>query len=176
LQEVLWHLSEGDYKDTRIEAMDTDEASADLESFRSAIRTLLHILWTNLSGEGSVLLNDFASFARLAMADLAGAIESQAAYAKESLRELDTEVQQGERDNLGRRRKSPEEIEQEREEDTKAKFEKTMDTAKEVGSKAIGVGQDVKATAEDVAARTRARLQETYYNVCLFNFFILPGR
>ncbi|OAX34743.1 hypothetical protein K503DRAFT_803347 [Rhizopogon vinicolor AM-OR11-026] len=166
LQQVLWHLSEGDYKDTRIEAMDTDEASADVESFRSAIRTLLHILWTNLSGEGSILLNDFTSFARLAMADLAGTIESQAAYTKESLREFDTEVQQGERDNLGRRQKSPEEIEKEREEDTKAKFEKRMDTVKEVGSKAIGVGQDVKATAEDIAARTSARLQETYYNIC----------
>ncbi|KAG2341902.1 hypothetical protein BDR05DRAFT_976774 [Suillus weaverae] len=168
LQKVLWHLSEGDLADTRIEAIDTDEASADLQSFCSAIRTLIHILWTNVSGESNVLLNDFASFARLAMADLAGAIETGAAYAKDSLREFDTEVQQGERDNLGRKRKTPEELELEREEDTKAKFEKTMDTAKEAGSKAIGVGQEVKASAEDMAERTRIRLQETYeyYNIC----------
>lgn len=168
---MLWHISESDYEHTRIEPMDTNEASADIESFRLAIRTLLHILWTNLTGEGSVLLNDFASFARLAMADLAGVVESQAAYTKETLREFDTEVQQGERDNLGRRKKTPEEIEQEREEDTKAKFEKTMDTVKEVGSKAIGVGQDVKITAEDVASRASARLQETYYKVNIFLSF-----
>ncbi|KAG0700157.1 hypothetical protein DFH29DRAFT_933392 [Suillus ampliporus] len=131
----------------RVEAMDTDEASADLQALRSAIRTLLRTFWTNVSGEGSILLNDFASFARLAMADLAGAIESGAAHAKESLREFDAEVQQGER--IRRR-----------------KFEKTMDTAKEVGSKAIGVGQEVKAFAEDMAEHTRIRLQETYYNIC----------
>ncbi|KAG1775163.1 hypothetical protein EV702DRAFT_1180430 [Suillus placidus] len=166
LQKVLWHLSEGDFADTRVEVIDTDEASGDLQSIRSAIRTLMHILWTNVSGEGNVLLNDFASFARLAMADLAGAIETGAAYAKDSLREFDTEVQQGERDNLGRKRKTPEELELEREEDTKANFEKTMDTAKEAGSKAIGVGQEVKASAEEMAERTRTRLRETYYNIC----------
>ncbi|KAG2125484.1 hypothetical protein DEU56DRAFT_743663 [Suillus clintonianus] len=166
LQDVLWHLSEGDFADTRVEAIDTEEASADLQSIRSAIRTLLQILWTNVSGEGSVLLDDFASFARLAMADLAGVIETGSAYAKESLREFDTKVQQGERDNLGRKRQTPEELEQKREEDTKKKFEQTMDTAKEAGSKAIGVGQDVKASAEEMVERTRARLQETYYNIC----------
>ncbi|KAG1852737.1 hypothetical protein F4604DRAFT_1629081 [Suillus subluteus] len=166
LQEVLWHLSEGDFADTRVEAINTDEASADLQSIRSAIHTLIHILWTNVSGEGNVLLNDFASFTRLAMADLAGAIETGAAFTKESLRQLDTQVQQGERDNLGRKRKTPEEIEQEREEDTKVKFEKTMDTTKETGSKAIGVGQEVKASAEEMVERTSIRLQETYYNIC----------
>ncbi|KAG1718945.1 hypothetical protein EDB19DRAFT_1898934 [Suillus lakei] len=160
LQEVFWHLSEGDFAETRVEAINTDEASADLQSIRSAIRTLLHIIWINVSGEGSVLLNDFASFARLAMADLAGAIETGAAHCQgESTR-------QGERDNLGRKRKTPEELERERQEDTKAKFEQTMDTAKEAGSKAIGVGQEVKASAEEMAERTRIRLQDTYYNIC----------
>ncbi|KAG1725498.1 uncharacterized protein EDB91DRAFT_1062179 [Suillus paluster] len=166
VQEVLWHLSEGDYAETHVEAMDTDEASADLQALRSAIRTLLRIIWTNVSGEGSVLLNDFASFARLAMADLAEAIESGAAYAKEGLREFDTEVQQGDRDNLGRKQKSPEELQREQEEDAKTKFEKAMDTAKDTGSKVIGVGQEVKASAEDIAERTRTRLQETYHNIC----------
>lgn len=163
LQEVFWHLSEGDFADTHIELIDTDQASADLQSIRSAIRTITHILLTNVSGEASVLLDDFMSFMRLAMADLAGAIETGAAFTKQSLREFDTEVQQGERDNLGRKRKTPEEIEQE---DTKAKFEKSMDTAKEAGSKAIGVGQEMKASTEEMAERTRTRLQETYYNIC----------
>ncbi|KAG1819882.1 hypothetical protein EV424DRAFT_1539686 [Suillus variegatus] len=166
LQQVLWHLSEGDFADMRVEGIDTDKASADLQSIRSTIRALLHILWTNASDEATVLLNDFASFARLAMADLAGDIETGAVYTKESLRELDTGVRQGERDNLGRKRKSPEEIEREREQDTRAKFENTMDAAKETGSKAIGVGQEVKASAEEAAERTRIRLQQTYYNIC----------
>ncbi|KAG2049341.1 hypothetical protein BDR06DRAFT_961710 [Suillus hirtellus] len=166
LQQVLWHLSEGDFADMRVEAIDTDKASADLQSIRSTIRALLHILWTNVSDEATVLLNDFASFARLAMADLAGDIETGAVYTKESLRELDTGVRQGERDNLGRKRKTPEEIEREREQDIKAKFENTMDAAKETGSKAIGVGQEVKASAEEAAERTRIRLQQTYYNIC----------
>lgn len=160
-----------------MEAMDTDEAAADLRSFRSAIRTLLHIIWINLSDEGSVLLDDFASFTRLAMADFAGAIESQAAYAKETLREFDTEVQHGERNNLGRRKKTPKEIEEEHEEDAKARFERTMDTAKDVGSKAIGVGQEVKATTEDVASRAKARVQEAYYKVCsCFSLFMHRDR
>ncbi|KAG2336039.1 hypothetical protein BDR05DRAFT_1016536, partial [Suillus weaverae] len=63
LQEVLWHLPEGDFTDTRVEGIDSDEASTNLQSIHSAIRTLIHILWTNISSEGSVLLNDFASFA-----------------------------------------------------------------------------------------------------------------
>ncbi|KIJ13173.1 hypothetical protein PAXINDRAFT_163752 [Paxillus involutus ATCC 200175] len=162
LQDALWHLSEGDYSKTRVEAMDRGEAAADLEAFRSAVRTLLKILWQNVSGEGSQLLSDFASFTRLAMADLAEAIESQAGYAKQSLRELESEVQQGERDPLGRRHKTQEEEEA----DVKVKFEKTMDTVKETGSKAIGVGQSVKASAEETAERTSSRLLEVYYKVC----------
>ncbi|EGN98629.1 hypothetical protein SERLA73DRAFT_107695 [Serpula lacrymans var. lacrymans S7.3] len=164
LQEALWHLSEGDYSHTSIEAIDTDEATADIKKLRAAIRTLIHILWTNSSGEGSFVLNDFASFARLAFADLAGVIESQAGAAKDSLREFDSKVQQGERDNLGRKRKSPEE--QEIDSDPKVKFEKTMDVTKQVGSKAIGVGQNVKSSAEDTTEKTSVRLREAYFKIC----------
>ncbi|KAF9220450.1 hypothetical protein BS17DRAFT_804037 [Gyrodon lividus] len=164
LQEALWHLSEGDYSNTRVEAMDREEAAADLKAFRSAVRTLLKILWQNVSGEGSHLLNDFVSFTRLAMADFAEVVESQASYAKESLRELEGEVQQGERDPLGRRRKTQEEECEEG--DARVKFEKTMDTVKEAGSKVIGVGQSVKASGEDTADRTSARLIDAYYKIC----------
>ncbi|KIK91528.1 hypothetical protein PAXRUDRAFT_13737 [Paxillus rubicundulus Ve08.2h10] len=162
LQGALWHLSEGDYSKTWVEAIDRDEVTADLQAFRSAVRTLLKILWQNLSGEGSQILGDFASFTRLAMADLAEVIESQAGYAKQSLRVLESEVQQGERDPLGRRRKTQEEDEG----NVKVKFEKTMDTVKEAGSKAIGAGQSFKVSAEETAERTSARLLEAYYKVC----------
>ncbi|KIJ60327.1 hypothetical protein HYDPIDRAFT_98881 [Hydnomerulius pinastri MD-312] len=166
LQDALWHLSEGNYSETQVGAMDIDEATADINAFRSAIRTLTKILWSNISGEGNFLLNDFASFARLAIADFAEVIETQAGQAKESLREFDAEVQQGERDILGRKRKSPEEEEQQRERDARATFEETMDTMKSAGSRAIGVGQTVKASAEDTSDRASNRLMDAYYKVC----------
>ncbi|KAF8123391.1 hypothetical protein EV363DRAFT_1228626 [Boletus edulis] len=164
VQDTLWHLSEGDFSATHIEAVDVKEASADMNAFRSALRSLLKTLWANISGEGSHLLSDFTSFMRLALADFAETLEIQAAHTKESLRESEGEVQRGERDHLGRKYKTPEE---EREEaDSKAKFEKTMETAKEVGSKTIAVGQSIKVTAEEKATKTRSRITEAFYEIC----------
>lgn len=134
-----------------------------MNALRAALKSLLKTLWANISGEGSNLLSDLASFIRLALADLAEALEAQAAHTKQSLRVSESEVQRGERDPLGRKTKTAEE---EREEaDPKAKFEKTMDTVKEAGSKAIGAGQSVKLSAEEKASRTRTRLVEAFYEV-----------
>ncbi|KAH0832845.1 hypothetical protein J3R83DRAFT_11772 [Lanmaoa asiatica] len=164
VQDTLWHLSEGDLSATRIEAIDVKEASADMDALRAALRNLLKTLWANISGEGSHLLNDFASFMRLALADFAEALEAQAAHTKQTLRESESEVQRGERGPLGRKLKTPEE---EREEvDPKVKFEKTMGMVTEVGSKAIGAGQSIKDTAEEKTSRTRIRLTEAFYQVC----------
>lgn len=131
-----------------------------MDALRTALRNLLKILWANVSGEGSHLLSDFTSFVRLALADFAGALETQAAHTKESIRQLESQVQRGERDPLGRRRE-----EQPKEVDPKAMFEETMDTVKEAGSKAIGVGQSVKVTAEDETSRLCTRLTEALYQV-----------
>lgn len=148
---------------THIEAADAKEASADMKALRAASSSILKTIWANIGGEGSQLLGDFASFVRLALADLAEALESQASHTKQSLRESESEVQRGERDPLGRKQKT---AEQERAEaDPKLKFEKTMDTVKEAGSKAIGVGQSVKVTTEEQASRTRARLIEAFHQV-----------
>lgn len=134
-----------------------------MNALRAALKNLLKTLWANISGEGSHLLGDFTSFMRLALADFAEALEAQAAHTKESLRESESEVQQGERDPLGRKHKTPEE---EREDaDPKVRFEKSMETVKEVGSKAIGVGQSVKITAEEKASSTRSQLTEAFYQV-----------
>ncbi|KAL4065007.1 hypothetical protein V8B97DRAFT_1176036 [Scleroderma yunnanense] len=162
LQEILWHLQECNFSDVRLEVMDVEEATADLDAFRNAIRTLIKILWTNISGEGNILLNDLASFTRLVVADLAEAVESHAAHAKQVVREFDTQVQQGEKDNLGRKRKSPEEIEQE---DAKAKFEKTMDTVKGTGSTVIGTAQVAQETAKETSERAASRLREAYFRM-----------
>ncbi|KAI6108327.1 hypothetical protein F5141DRAFT_1064509 [Pisolithus sp. B1] len=165
VQEALWHLEECNFSDVRVDLTPSEEATADLEAFRTSIRTLIRILWANISGEGTNLLNDFASFSRLALADLAAIVESQAASAEEALREFDTQVAQGERDNLGRRKKTQEEVEQEGAEDAKAKFEKTMDTVKESGSKVIGTTQSVQETVKETSERTTNRFREAYFRM-----------
>ena len=142
----------------RSESIEVKEASADMNALRVALRNLLKILWANISGEGSHLLSDFTSFMRLALADFAEALEAQVAHTKESLRQSQSEVQRGERDQETRE-------EEFKGADPKVKFEKTMDTVKEVGSTAIGVGQSVKVSAEDKASRTRARVTEAFYQV-----------
>ncbi|PCH39274.1 hypothetical protein WOLCODRAFT_167870 [Wolfiporia cocos MD-104 SS10] len=62
-----------------------------------------------------------------------------------------------------RRRKADEDPEGD---DARVKFEKTMDSTKEVGSKAIGVGKAATATTEETASRAGTRLQDTLYKVC----------
>lgn len=165
VQETLWHLEECNLSEVRVELVSSEETTADLDAFRASIRTLIRILWANISGEGTNLLNDFASFSRIALADFAEIVESQAAHAKESLREFDTQVQQGERDNLGRRKRTQGEIEQEEAEDAKVKFEKTMDTVKESGSKVIGTAQSVQETAKETSERAATRLREAYFRM-----------
>ncbi|KAI6039704.1 hypothetical protein EDC04DRAFT_3140724 [Pisolithus marmoratus] len=165
VQETLWRLQESNFSDVRVELVSSEETATDLDAFRSSIRTLIRILWENISGEGTNLLNDFASFSRIALSDLAEIVESQAAYAKESLRELDTQVQQGERDNLGRRKRTQEEIEQEEAEDAKVRFEKTMDTVKESGSKAIGTAQSAHETVKGTSERATTRLRDAYFRM-----------
>ena len=61
------------------------EAPADIHALCQAIWTILNIAWIHLSPESSALLEDFASFSRLGLADFAGAIEAQAGRAKEGL-------------------------------------------------------------------------------------------
>jgi len=134
-----------------------------MNAFRAALKNLLKTLWANISGEGSHLLGDLTSFMRLALADFTEAVEAQAARTKESLRESESEVQRGERDPLGKKHMSPEEERQEA--DPRVKFEKTMDTVKEAGSKTIGAGQSVKVTVEEKASSARSRLTDAFYQV-----------
>lgn len=156
---MLWHLEE---VSVNVQAMDVVEAAADYDDFRSSVRTLIKILWSNIMGEGNVLLNDFASFTRLTMADLAEFAETQASGAKDTLRDLDTQVQQGQKDNLGRTMGSEEKSEHE---DAKAKFEKTMETVKETGSSAIGTVQSAQAKVQDSTEKASSRIQDAFFAV-----------
>jgi hypothetical protein len=157
---MLWHLSQADLVHFNRSALN---ASSDLRDIRSALRTILNVVWINVSSEGFALFDDVASFFRLASADFAEIIEGQVGRAKEGLRTLDIQVQEGERDNLGREQKSEEE--RSRESDPKVRWESGIDTAKAAGSKVIGAGQDVSASIEETASRTRDRVYEAYIKV-----------
>ncbi|KZT23291.1 hypothetical protein NEOLEDRAFT_1069764 [Neolentinus lepideus HHB14362 ss-1] len=168
LQQAFWHLSEGDLSNTEINTgldVDEDEAARDARAIRSAVRTFLQVAWTNLSSEGSSLFDDFASFARLTLADVAEAVEVGAAQTKEGLRSLEEDVQQGERDQVGRKKRRIEEEEEEEGEDAQKKFENGMDAAKKYGSKAIGTGQEATARAQALSQRTSDRVTSSYYQI-----------
>ncbi|KAJ7186766.1 hypothetical protein C8R46DRAFT_981039 [Mycena filopes] len=164
LQEALWHLSEGDLTttlDSTADVVDQKQLASDADAVRRSLRTILNIVWQSASSEGGFLLNDFASFTRLALADAAEALGDQAGRAAGSLRNVEQGVQDGQRDNLGRDKKRLEE-----EKDLRVAFEHGMDTLKDAGSGVIGAGQSAKETAEDLSDRTTSRLQGVYYKAC----------
>ena len=70
-------------------------------------------------------------------------VEERARVTKETLRQMEDEVQEGKRDPLGRTGDA-----RQKELDARAKFERNMDTAKEVGSKTIGAHQSTKAAVQ----------------------------
>ena len=87
IQESLWHLSEADLSNTSTAAMDvdSDQASKDAHALAKALRTLVSIVWENLSQEGRSVFHDFASFMRLALADAAEHVGDGARSAAEAL-------------------------------------------------------------------------------------------
>ncbi|KIK70088.1 hypothetical protein GYMLUDRAFT_34552 [Collybiopsis luxurians FD-317 M1] len=164
LQEAIWHLNQGDFSDASINtsaSIDTDEATKDWQDARDSIRTILSIIWSGLSSETSSLFQDFSSFARLSLADAAEVVEKQASRAKSNLREIDEQVQKGERDTLGR---DKERLKQE--EDVQVAFEHGMDTLKGAGSTVIGAGQESAAKASELYDRTSTQLQNSFYRMC----------
>ncbi|KAJ7905001.1 hypothetical protein B0H13DRAFT_2251949 [Mycena leptocephala] len=164
LQDAIWHLNEGEINtaiDSSSDVVNKKEVSSDLDAVRSSLSTILSIVWQSLSSEGSFLFSDFASFARLSLADVAEVVQDQASRAKDGLREVEQEVQDGQRDNLGRDKQRLEE-----EKDVRVAFEHGMDTLKDAGSGVIGAGQSAKEKTEDVSDRTTARLQRAYYKAC----------
>ncbi|KAI8989201.1 hypothetical protein BD414DRAFT_415141 [Trametes punicea] len=166
IQESLWHLSEVDPSATSTSLsmdVDKDQASQDARAIARAIRSLTNTGWENLSHEGRSVFHDFASFMRLALADAAEYVGESAQSAAEALREVDKDVQEGQRNELGIKRKA-EDTPQDA--DARAKFERTMDSTKEAGSKVIGAGQVAVATGQDLANRTSSRLQDAFYKIC----------
>ncbi len=101
---------------------------------------------------------------RLSLADAADNLSDRARGAAEVLRDVDKQVEEGERSELGIKRKAPDQPE-----DVRARFEQGMDTAKEAGSKAIGAGQAAAQATEELAQRSTSRVQDAFYKVCLLS-------
>ncbi|KAI0055356.1 hypothetical protein BV25DRAFT_1815676 [Artomyces pyxidatus] len=161
LQEALWHLSQADISASSVDVdvpMDKTEASQDYRAVVNSLRSSLEILWTSATAEGSGVFSDFASFTRLSLADAADVVSEKAGQAADSLRGVEDEVQAGERDSIGRKRKSDEQEEEDA--DVRVKFERGMDSAKVAGSTVIGAGQNAKAKAEDLSDRAHVRLHD----------------
>ena len=144
--------------------VDGDEAKHDARNLARALRTLVSVVGENLSQEGRSVFHDFASFARLALADAAEYVAAGAHKTAEGLRELDSQVDAGERNEIGVKKRKAGEVD-ESDEDARVKFEKAMDQTKVVGSKAIGAGQVAIGAAEDAANSTSTRLQDAFNKV-----------
>ncbi|KAJ7718357.1 hypothetical protein DFH07DRAFT_933600 [Mycena maculata] len=160
LQEAVWHLTEGDVN-TAVDApnINKKEVSADIEAVRTSLRTILTLVWQSLFSEDNPLLEDFASFARLGLADAAEIIEDQAGRTKEGLRNVEQDVEDGTRDSLGRDKTRLED-----EQDARVTFEHRMDTVKDTGSQAIGAHQSTKSKAQDLQVQGTERLRGAHYN------------
>ncbi|EAU81705.1 hypothetical protein CC1G_02721 [Coprinopsis cinerea okayama7 len=155
VQEAMWHLTEGDLTTTSEAQANKDQAKADIDALRTSLRNVLSVVWDSVSSEGSSLFYDFLSFLRLSLADAAELVEDQAGQAKETLRQVDEEVQKGERDALGRDKQRLEE-----EKDAKVAWEHGMDTVKGMGSKAIDVTRSTSETVKEQSEKTNIRLQD----------------
>ena len=142
-----------------------EQAIADVNAIRSVIRNLLCIVWSSVSTEGSSLFHDLLSVLRLSIADAAELVQEQAGRAKESLRTVDKEVQEGQRDSLGRDKKRLEE-----ERDTKVSWQHGMDTIKDAGTTVIGTTQETSAAAQEKTSKASSRLQEAFYKVSNYKF------
>lgn len=170
LQKAAWHLTEGDLTVTPEAKSEKDKATENLNAIRTSLRSLLSIIWSSVSSEGTSIFDDLLSIIRLSLADAAELIEEQAGSTKESLRTIDTEVQEGTRDTLGRDKKRLEE-----EKDTKVAWQHGMDTVKDAGTSVIGTAQDVSAGAQDKADKTSSRLQEAFYKVSHHTFYLVKN-
>ena len=152
--------------------IDSDQASAGARALARALCTVISVVSENLAQESRSVFHDFASFMRLAIADAAEQVGDSAHNAAEALRDVDNDVQEGKRNEIGIKREadsSPEDA------NARAKFEKAMDSTKEAGSKVIGAGQAVAAAGEDLANRTTNRLQDAFYKVCCTTIHVHPS-
>lgn len=114
--------------------------------------------------EGFGVFSDFVSFIRLSFADAAELVAETSTKAAEKLRDVEGEVQSGDRDTVGIKEQTKEELKRA---DVREVFEKSMDTAKDTGSAAIGVAQFAGHKTTDIKDRSRTRLYGAVSTVSL---------
>lgn len=127
----------------------------DYQALVASLRVSLETFWNNAATEGFGVLSDFASFTRLSLADTAELVADTSSKTAEKLRSVEGEVQSGERDTVGIKEQKKEEL---RSADAREVFEKSMDTAKDYGSVAIGAAQSAGRKTSELTGRSRARL------------------
>jgi hypothetical protein len=157
-QKAIWHLGQADIAASSLDtdiAIDTKEASSDYRAIVASLRTLLQIFRDSAVMEGFGVFSDFASFTRLSFADAAEFVAEKSTKAAEKLRGVESEVQSGERDSIGVKNQTKEELERA---DAREMFEKSMETAKDAGSATIGAAQAASHKTTDLSDRSRTRL------------------
>ena len=123
---------------------------------------LMSIAWSSISSESGSLLNEFASFTRLSLADAAELIEATASSAKESLCETEQGVQKDQRTAITGREKQQVEAEQK---DVKVKWEHGVDTVKVAGDTVIDTSRSISATVQEQAEKMKNRARDAYLKV-----------
>ena len=102
---------------------------------------------------------------RLALADAADFVSRSAGATAETLRDVNQDIEQGDRNELGM--KNVPEEEKFKNQDAKEQWERGADTVKAAGSKTIGAGQAVAQTTEDLANKSTVRVQDAFNKVCV---------
>jgi hypothetical protein len=157
-QNATWNLSQADIAASSLDItipIDSKEASSDYQAIVSLLRTFLQIFRDSAATEGFGVFSDLASFTRLSLADVAELVAEKSTKTAGKLRNVEGEVQSGERDAVGIKERTKEEWERA---DVREVFEKSMDTAKDAGSAAIGVAQSASHKTTDLTDRSRTRL------------------
>ncbi|KAJ3577024.1 hypothetical protein NP233_g34 [Leucocoprinus birnbaumii] len=162
LQEAIWHLEQGDLVATDEAKEDREQALKDIHSLQRSLRVIMKVAYNNIATEGSHIFSDFASVTRLMLADAAELVEAQAGKAKDTLRRVEQEVQEGKRDTLGRDK----EMLEAESSDARVTWEHGMDSVKDAGSMVIDSSRTVAGAVEDKAERTTSRLQNAFYSIC----------
>ncbi|KAH9987185.1 hypothetical protein BJV77DRAFT_1070649 [Russula vinacea] len=158
VQNAIWNLSQADIAASSLDVaipIDSKEASSDHRAIAASLRTSLQIFWESAAMEGFGVFSDLASFTRLSFADAAELVAEKSNKAAEKLRDVEGEVKSGERDAVGIKEQTKEDLKRA---DTRELFEKSMDAVKDTGSAAIGVAQSAGHKTSDLADRSRTRV------------------
>ena len=158
VQNAIWNLSQADIAASSLDVaipIDSKEASSDYRAIAASLRTSLQIFWESAAMEGFGVFSDLASFTRLSFADAAELVAEKSNKAAEKLRDVEGEVKSGERDAVGIKEQTKEDLKRA---DTRELFEKSMDAVKDTGSAAIGVAQSAGHKTRDLTDRSRTRV------------------